>query len=104
MKKSNKLTLYILVAMLLGAILGYIINKNYDAVYIEKFSKNIIQTYKTRNKDVNYLLEEANIEHQIYETCFLLARKNKIIDYWVNIWGESSNYKDTTLIEHLIIK
>jgi Na+/H+-dicarboxylate symporter len=27
--------------MLLGAILGYIINKNYDAVYIEKFSKNI---------------------------------------------------------------
>jgi Na+/H+-dicarboxylate symporter len=25
----------------LGAILGYIINKNYDAVYIEKFSKNI---------------------------------------------------------------
>jgi Na+/H+-dicarboxylate symporter len=27
--------------MILGAILGYIINKNYDAVYIEKFSKNI---------------------------------------------------------------
>ena len=41
MKNSNKLTLYIVVAMLLGAILGYIINKNYDAVYIEKFSKNI---------------------------------------------------------------
>ncbi len=41
MKKSNKLTLYIVVAMLLGAILGYIINKNYDAIYIEKFSKNI---------------------------------------------------------------
>ncbi len=41
MKKSNKLTLYILVAMILGAILGYIINKNYDAVYIEKFSNNI---------------------------------------------------------------
>lgn len=41
MKKSNKLTLYIVVAMLLGAILGYIINKNYDAVYIEKFAKNI---------------------------------------------------------------
>lgn len=70
----------------------------------EKFSKNIIQTYKTRNKDVNYLLEEANIEHQIYETCFLLARKNKIIDYWINIWGGTTKYKDTTLIEHLIIK
>ena len=54
-----------------------------DSLYIfikehqEQFSKNIIETYKTRNKDVNYLLEEASIEHQIYETCFLLARKNK---------------------------
>ena len=70
----------------------------------ELFSKNIVQTYSSRNKDVNYLLEEANIEHQIYETCFLLARKNKIIDYWTNIWGQSIKYKDTTLIEHLIIK
>jgi Na+/H+-dicarboxylate symporter len=41
MKKSNKLTLYIVVAMILGAILGYLINKNSDAVYIEKFAKNI---------------------------------------------------------------
>jgi len=49
MKKSNKLTLYILVAMLLGAILGYIINKNYDAVYIEKFSKNINLFSKNAN-------------------------------------------------------
>jgi hypothetical protein len=68
------------------------------------FSKKIIDTYKTRNKDVNYLLEEANIEHQIYETCFVIARKNKIIDYWTNIWGQSTNYKDSTLVEHLIIK
>jgi hypothetical protein len=81
-----------------------------DSLYIfikehqEQFSKNIIETYKTRNKDVNYLLEEASIEHQIYETCFLLARKNKIIDYWINIWGGTTKYKDTTLIEHLIIK
>jgi hypothetical protein len=70
----------------------------------EQFSKNIIQTYLTRSKDLNYLLEEANIDHQIYETSFLLARKNKIIDYWTNIWGQSTNYKDSTLIEHLIIK
>ncbi len=70
----------------------------------DQFSKNIIDTYKTRNKDVNYLLEEANIEHQIYETCFVISRKNKIIDYWTNIWGQSTNYKDSTLIEHLIIK
>jgi hypothetical protein len=70
----------------------------------EQFSKNIINTYNTRNKDVIYLLNEAGIEHQIYETCFLTSRKNKVIDYWANIWGQSINYKDSTLIEHLIIK
>lgn len=77
---------------------------NFIKDYQEHFSKNTIQTYSKRSKDLNYLLEEAKIEHEIYETCFLLARKNKIIDYWTNIWGQSTNYKDLTLIEHLIIK
>jgi hypothetical protein len=77
---------------------------NFIKDHQDQFSKKIIDTYKTRNKALNYLLEEANIEHQIYETCFIIARKNKIIDYWTNIWGGSTNYKDSTLIEHLIIK
>ena len=72
-------------------------NQNY-------FSSNILNIYNSRNKYANYLLSEANIEHQIYETCFTLSRKNKIIDYWINIWGHSANYKESTLIEHLIIK
>ena len=76
---------------------------NFIKDHKEQFSKNIIETYKTRNKDVIYLLNEAGIEHQIYETCFLISRKNKIIDYWTNIWGQSTNYKDSTLIEHLIL-
>jgi hypothetical protein len=77
---------------------------NFIKDHPDQFSKNIFDTYRTRNKDLNYLLEEANIENQIYETCFIIARKNKIIDYWTNIWGQSTNYKDSTLIEHLIIK
>ncbi len=76
---------------------------NFIKDHKEYFSKNIFETYKTRNKDVNFLLNEASIEHQIYETCFLISRKNKIIDYWTNIWGQSTNYKDSTLIEHLIL-
>ncbi len=76
---------------------------NFIKDHKEEFSKNIFETYKTRNKDVNYLLNEASIEHKIYETCFLTSRKNKIIDYWINIWGQSINYKDSTLIEHLIL-
>ena len=77
---------------------------NFIKDHQDQFSKNIINIYKTRNKDAKYLLEEANIENQIYETCFIIARKNKITDYWINTWGGSTNYKDPTLIEHLIIK
>ena len=76
---------------------------NFIKDHKDNFSKNIFETYKTRNKDVIYLLNEASIEHQIYETCFLISRKNKVIDYWINIWGQSTNYKDSTLIEHLIL-
>ena len=76
---------------------------NFIKEHKDNFSKNIFDTYKTRNKDVIYLLNEASIEHQIYETCFLISRKNKVIDYWINIWGQSTNYKDSTLIEHLIL-
>ena len=76
---------------------------NFIKNHREHFSKNIFETYKNRNKDVNFLLSEASIEHQIYETCFLISRKNKVIDYWTNIWGQPTNYKDSTLIEHLIL-
>jgi hypothetical protein len=76
---------------------------NFIIDHREHFSKNIFETYKNRNKDVNFLLSEASIEHQIYETCFLISRKNKVIDYWTNIWGQPTNYKDSTLIEHLIL-
>ena len=41
MKKSNKLTLYIVIAMIVGAILGYIVHENSDTAFIEKFAKNI---------------------------------------------------------------
>src|SRR4028118_687760 len=41
MSKGNKLTLYILVAMALGILVGYIINTNASAEFIASFSKNI---------------------------------------------------------------
>lgn len=74
------------------------INKN-----ITNFSTETFELYKKRNDFSNNLLAEADIQHQIYETCILLSRKNKIIDYWINIWGQTTNYKDPSLIEHLII-
>ncbi len=41
MKKSNKLTLYIIIAMIGGAALGYYIHESYEQSTIEVFSKNI---------------------------------------------------------------
>ena len=41
MKKSNNLTIYIIIAMIAGAILGYYIHENFDKASIEIFSKNI---------------------------------------------------------------
>jgi Na+/H+-dicarboxylate symporter len=40
MKKSNKLTIYIVIAMIAGAILGYYIHENYNEQTIASFSKN----------------------------------------------------------------
>ena len=41
MKKGNRLTIYIIAAMILGIITGYIVNKNTSPDFITKFSANI---------------------------------------------------------------
>ena len=39
--KGNRLTVYIVIAMLLGVVVGYIVHINSSATFIEKFSANI---------------------------------------------------------------
>ena len=41
MKKSNKLTVFIVIAMIAGALLGFVIHEKADALVIESFAKNI---------------------------------------------------------------
>jgi len=41
MKKSNRLTLYIIIAMIAGVILGYFVHDNASAETIQSFSKNL---------------------------------------------------------------
>jgi hypothetical protein len=41
MKKSNKLTLYIIVAMVAGIVLGYVIHTQSSPEFIKSFSTNI---------------------------------------------------------------
>ena len=41
MQKSNRLTIYIIVSMIAGVILGYMVHTQSSAIFIESFSKNI---------------------------------------------------------------
>src|SRR5258708_17852844 len=41
MTKRNRVTVYILIAMILGVIVGYIVHQNNSADFIKKFSDNI---------------------------------------------------------------
>ncbi|MBL0883906.1 MAG: dicarboxylate/amino acid:cation symporter, partial [Chitinophagaceae bacterium] len=41
MKKSNRLTLYIVIAMIAGVILGYFVHNNASSATIQSFSKNL---------------------------------------------------------------
>ncbi len=41
MKKSNRLTIYIIISMLVGIVLGYIIHTQSSPLFIQAFSKNI---------------------------------------------------------------
>lgn len=41
MQKSNRLTLYIIISMVAGVLLGYLIHQQSSPVFIESFSKNI---------------------------------------------------------------
>lgn len=76
---------------------------NYILDNKHKFSSNIIEIYKSRNNFSSYLIGESGLELKFYETCFSQSRKNKIIDYWINIWGQSLNYKNPSLVEFLVL-
>lgn len=41
MQKSNRLTLYIIISMVAGVLLGYLIHENSSPAFVESFSKNI---------------------------------------------------------------
>ena len=69
----------------------------------EHFSIENINTFKKRSKELDRLKKYADIEKQIYETCFTISRKNKIKNYWINIWGLSETYFNTGIVENLII-
>ena len=76
---------------------------NYISANNNCFSQELISVFKKRSNELKKIIEYANIEEQINETCFTISRKNKIKNYWINIWGLSETYFDPGIIENLIL-
>jgi hypothetical protein len=32
-----------------------------------------------------------------------MAKKNKLKDYWINLWGDSKNYSENSIIENIVL-
>ncbi len=67
------------------------------------FSQELVNVFKKRSNELHKIIEYANIDEQINETCFTISRKNKIKNYWINIWGLSETYSNPGIIENLLL-
>ena len=70
-----------------------------------ELDKNIISLYEARKLDLFKLLDYAKIEKNLYESFYLVSKRNKVVDYWKNIWGKNQSYSSDNygIIEHLIL-
>lgn len=71
---------------------------------IEDFNDEIIQVFDKRSLAKNKLLKEAKITKSIYSSSFSISRKNKIIDYWKNLWGMPDKYQAQSIVDQIIIR
>ena len=71
---------------------------------IEDFNDEIIQVFDQRSLAKNKLLKEAKITKSKYSSSFSISRKNKIIDYWKNLWGMPEKYHAQSIVDQIIIK
>jgi len=65
--------------------------------------KSLFAVYEERNKSHKKLLNLTEIKKPIYDTCSSVSKKNKLKDYWINLWGDSKNYSESSIIENIVI-
>ena len=70
-----------------------------------ELDKNIVSLYEARKIDLSKLLDYAKVEKNLYESFYLLSKRNKVVDYWKNIWGKYQSYSSDNygIVEHLIL-
>ena len=64
---------------------------------------SLLNIYEERNKIHKKLLFLADIKKPIYDTCSSLSKKNKLKDYWINLWGDSKNYSENSIIDSIVL-
>ena len=69
----------------------------------ELVDKSLFAIYEERNKIHKKLLSIVEIKKPIYETCSSMSKKNKLKDYWINLWGDSKNYSENSIIENIVL-
>lgn len=66
--------------------------------------KSIFTIYAERNKSHQKLLSLLEQKSQIYDTCSTLSKRNKLKDYWVNLWGDSKNYNsENSIVDSIVL-
>ncbi len=67
-------------------------------------NKELLNIYEERNASHKKLLALTEIKTAIYDTCSSMSKKNKLKDYWINLWGDSTNYsEDKSIIENIVL-
>ena len=65
--------------------------------------KSLFAIYEERNKSHQKLLSLTEIKKPIYDTCSSMSKKNKLKDYWINLWGDSKNYSENSIVENIVL-
>lgn len=71
---------------------------------INEIDEKIFIKYKTRNDDLINIISKTSFSNKIYFSTFDIAKKNKIKDYWKNLWGLPEKYFDEDVISNIILK
>jgi uncharacterized protein YdcH (DUF465 family) len=73
-----------------------------NKIFVDNITFN---KYQKRSQDLNRLIMVAELENTIYSNNISTTKKNKIIEYWRNIWGDNKFYHSNVenIIDHVII-
>jgi hypothetical protein len=71
---------------------------------MQNIDENIYKKYKLRNDDLRNIVSKTSFSNKIYFSTYDIAKKNKIKEYWKNLWGLPEKYFEEDVISNIILK